>query len=230
MGRKRLGRYFDQVRELEPDLIVITGDLMNLEPGYLEELIHPLRRLAAAHRVLAILGNHDFYFGAGAIAAGLRQRTDVQLLRQTSWSAPDLPGLTVLGIDDPRTPPSRPYHYPQLAQLARRRLRSRNFNLLLSHRPDVFPATRDLPVDLILAGHTHGGQVALRLPSGQRWNLTRLRYPYDRGHFRRGRTHLYVNRGLGYVGPPVRINCPPEITRIRLVVPTGPPNGASDRT
>jgi len=225
MGRKRLGRYFDRVRELNPDLIVITGDLMNLEPGYLEELVDPLQRLEAPHGVYAILGNHDFYFGADPICAALERRTAVHLLRQSSFAPPGLPGLTVLGIDDPRTPPSKPHDYPGLRELAAP-LRPQDFNLLLSHRPDVFTVARGLPIDLILAGHTHGGQIALRV-GDQRWNLTRLRYPYDRGHFRHGRTHLYVNRGLGYVGPPVRINCPPEITRIRLAAP---PTCASART
>ena len=201
---------------------------MNFEPGYLDELIHPLRRLEAPHGVVAILGNHDFYFGARDVERGLEQRTAVRLLRQAIWSPPGLAGLTILGLDDPRTPTSRPHHYPGLARLART-LRERDFNLLLSHRPDVFSVVRGLPINLILAGHTHGGQVSLSLPNGKRWNLTRLRYPYDRGHFQRGRTHLYVNRGLGYVGPPIRINCPPEITRIRLVAPPAT-DGATVRT
>jgi len=88
-------------------------------------------------------------------------------------------------------------------------------SLLLVHRPEVFEQAARLGFPLVLAGHTHGGQLALPTPGG-RYNLARLVTPLTRGLYRSGASVLYVNRGLGFGGPPLRINCPREIASFVL--------------
>lgn len=89
--------------------------------------------------------------------------------------------------------------------------------IVLVHRPFVFDALATInPRSLVLAGHTHGGQLALELGSNQHLTLTQLFSPYVRGWYHRGSAHLYVTRGLGTIGVPLRIGSPPEITTIVL--------------
>ena len=87
--------------------------------------------------------------------------------------------------------------------------------ILLVHRPEAFPQAARLGFPLVLAGHTHGGQLALPTPGG-RYNLARLTTGYARGLYRDNGSILYVNRGLGVGGPALRINCPREIATIEL--------------
>ena len=88
--------------------------------------------------------------------------------------------------------------------------------VLLVHRPEAFPQAARLGFPLVLAGHTHGGQLALPSLGGQ-LNLARLMTRYHRGLFRENGSVLYVNRGAGVAGPAVRVNCPREITTIETV-------------
>ena len=90
------------------------------------------------------------------------------------------------------------------------------FNLLLSHTPSVFPAAQSQGWDVVVAGHTHGGQLNLEL-FGEQLNLVRIFTPYTYGYFAEGRSHLWVSRGLGTVGIPARIGAPPEVVLLRLV-------------
>ena len=89
------------------------------------------------------------------------------------------------------------------------------FNMLLSHNPDVFPVAARQGYDLTLAGHTHGGQVAVEI-LGQSINPARFFTPFVYGLFRRGAAAAYVTRGIGTIGVPVRVGAPPEIALLRL--------------
>jgi predicted MPP superfamily phosphohydrolase len=87
--------------------------------------------------------------------------------------------------------------------------------LLLVHRPELFPQASRLGFPLVLAGHTHGGQLALPGPGG-RWNLARFVTRFHRGLYHLNGSVLYVNRGLGVAGPAIRVNCHREIATIEL--------------
>ena len=87
--------------------------------------------------------------------------------------------------------------------------------LLLVHRPELFPQAARLGFDLVLAGHTHGGQLALPTPGGA-LNVARIITRYTRGLYRENGCVLYVNRGLGMAGPAIRFNCPREIALLEL--------------
>jgi predicted MPP superfamily phosphohydrolase len=87
-------------------------------------------------------------------------------------------------------------------------------SLLLAHRPSFFHHAEELGFPLVLSGHTHGGQIALPFAGNQ--NVSRMISDFTRGLFHRGETTMYVSRGLGMAGLPLRLNCPREITHIRL--------------
>jgi predicted MPP superfamily phosphohydrolase len=124
--------------------------------------------------------------------------------------------LYLAGVDDPGTLwTARDLELPALEELARA-LPEDGPVLLLVHRPEVFPQAARLGFPLVLAGHTHGGQLAV--PGlAHRFNLARLMTRFDRGLFRENGSVLYVSRGAGVAGPALRISSPREITTLELV-------------
>ena len=155
--------------------------------------------------MLTLLTNDDGIHAPG-LAAMQRQ------LRRLPLPAP----LYVAGIDDPgREWTARSVDLPDLEELAEK-LPTDGPTVLLVHRPEAFPQASRLGFPLVLAGHTHGGQLALPSGSG-RLNLARLVTRYHRGLFEENGSVLYVNRGAGVAGPALRVNCPREITTIELV-------------
>ena len=211
----RLRGLLQRVNELDPDLVVITGDIFDYDPAYIEEGGAELAFLRARHGVYAVLGNHDVYTGAAAVARGLRQHTEIQVLRN-EWARVELRGnsLLLLGIDDPGRQFGRDLESPALQRLADEAPADAP-RLVLMHRPGYFGQVARLGLPVALAGHTHGGQVSLPAPA-QHHNVSRLITDFTRGLFRLDDAVLYVSRGLGVAGPPIRINCPREITLHRL--------------
>ena len=112
---------------------------------------------------------------------------------------------------------NRDFELPDLEALARD-VPDAGPVVLLVHRPQAFPQAARLGFPLVLAGHTHGGQLALPTPGG-RYNLARFMTEFDRGFFRVNGSLLFVNRGAGVGGPPLRMNCPREITTLELHAP-----------
>jgi hypothetical protein len=216
MQGRRLERLVERINALAPDLVAVTGDLFDLDPSFLERGARSLAGLRARYGVFAVLGNHDGYVGADRVAAALREHApEIRLLRSELVQLPVPAPLYVAGIDDPgRDWAGRGVDLPDLRALARRLPRD-GPTVLLAHRPEVFPQAARLGFPLVLAGHTHGGQLAL--PSvGGGLNLARLVTRYHRGLFRENGSVLYVNRGAGVAGPALRVNCPREITTIEL--------------
>jgi predicted MPP superfamily phosphohydrolase len=211
-----LRRLLRRVNAIEADLIVITGDIFDFDPAYIEEGCRELAALRAPHGVFAILGNHDVYTGREAVAEGLGRFTSIRLLRD-EWATLRIDGrpLYLLGLEDPGEGWSdRDCESPELEKLCKDAPDDAP-NLLLAHRPGWFGQARRLGVSLTLAGHTHGGQIAPP-PPFQHHNVARLIAHWTRGLFELDGSLLYVNRGLGVSGPPVRLNCPREISRLRL--------------
>jgi len=222
MEGRRLERLVVRINALDPDLVALTGDLFDFNPAVLEPGSRALAGLRARYGVFAVLGNHDTYVGTEKVAAALRDHAPaLRLLRGEVVRLPLSAPFYLAGIDDPgRDWTARGVDLPDLQALAGEIPRD-GPTILLVHRPEVFPQASRLGFPLVLAGHTHGGQLAL--PSvGGRLNLARLVTRYHRGLFRENGSVLYVNRGAGVAGPALRINCPREITTIELV-PENPP-------
>ncbi|MGH9887739.1 MAG: metallophosphoesterase [bacterium] len=214
-----LRRLIARVNALEPDLIVITGDIFDFDPSYIEEGCRELAALRAPLGVYAVLGNHDVYTGADKVAHGLETWTSIRLLRD-AWARIEFAGgaFALAGVEDPgRGWNERDGTHDALERLAAE-IPADLARVLLIHRPSWFMQAARLGFPLSLAGHTHGGQIALPFP-GQHHNVSRLISRWTRGLFRDADTGalLYVNRGLGVAGPPVRLNCAREISLLRLL-------------
>jgi predicted MPP superfamily phosphohydrolase len=211
----RLAGFVERINRLEPDLVAITGDLFDFDPAYVDAGCRALAKLTARHGVYAVLGNHDVYTGAETVADGLARHTRVRLLRD-AWERVEIPGgaLVVAGVEDPGVGwTERDSPHLALERLAEE-IPDDLPRLLLAHRPSYFRHAAELGFPLVLAGHTHGGQVAL--PFATHWNPSRMIADRTRGRFRLGKSTLYVSRGLGMAGLPLRINCPREIALLEL--------------
>ena len=198
-----------QTNALEPDMVVITGDLVD---GSVEELgphVLPLRELRAKDGVFFVTGNHEYYSGADAWIAFLRE-IGITVLRNERVAIRGEEGFDLAGVDDWRARDILPTHGPDLDAALRGRDESRAL-VLLAHQPKQAHDALAKGVCLQLSGHTHGGQI---FPFT--W-LVRLEQPYVAGLHRVGDAHLYVSRGTGYWGPPMRLRSPAEITRIERV-------------
>lgn len=200
-------RVVELANAARPDAIVLTGDYTTARRGYIEPCAEALGGLRAPEGVWAVLGNHDHY-NDGELTARALARHGVNVLSNAnttlrrggdelqlagvddwSWGKADW-GRTLRGVD-----PARP-------------------SLLLSHEPIVFdfPQTRGL--SLILAGHTHGGQVCLPWLGAPARFVEGFRYL--RGLYERDGVQLYVSRGTGMIGLPVRLGARPEVAVLRL--------------
>jgi predicted MPP superfamily phosphohydrolase len=212
----RLDRMVERINALAPDVVVLTGDLFDFDPAAVEDGARRLGGLRAGFGVYAILGNHDITTGAETVARGLaRLAPDLRLLRDEIVRLPVAEPLYLAGLEDPGNDWSaRGVEIPALERLAAARPAD-GPTLLLAHRPEHFGQAARLGFPIVIAGHTHGGQLALPTPGGH-WNLARIATRYTRGVFRSGGTLMYVNRGLGVGGPALRVNCPREIATLEL--------------
>lgn len=209
---EEVAQAFDLTRQLKPDLVVITGDLIDHNPDFSRVLIRYSDLLAEAPLgVFGIIGNHDVYTGADAVTAALESGGLVMLRnRHHSFKPQGLP-LALIGVDDSGrhwTSSGGPLPLDQ----AMAGLPKDIFPIYLTHRPTGFEQARAAGIPLTLCGHTHGGQFAI--PGGP--NLADLAYEYTHGLYREPEGLLHVSAGLGSVGLPFRLGVLPEITLLRL--------------
>jgi hypothetical protein len=200
----------DRTNALEPDLVAITGDLVDGSVERMREEIACVGRLRAKHGVYFVTGNHEYYSGVHEWLAEL-QRLGIRVLHNERVAILDDAGhgFDLAGVDDPTGTGSGPGQGPDLARALQGRDPGREL-VLLAHQPREIDRAAPADVGLQLSGHTHGGQI---FP----WNFAvRLQQPYVAGLFRRGRTQIYVSRGTGYWGPPMRVGAPAEITVVVL--------------
>ena len=207
IGARQLRRIVAQIQALDADLLVSTGDLVDGQGDHLDGLTRLFQELHPRFGKFAVTGNHEFFVGADR-ALDFTARAGFTVLRGEAASLAGV--LTIAGVDDPAGRwmgvPVRTDEKALLSALPRER-----FTLLLKHQPVVDRNSLGL-FDLQLSGHTHGGQI---FPFGL---LVRIAY-----RMRNGLTsltphgHLYVSRGTGTWGPPMRLGTPPELTLIELV-------------
>src|SRR5262249_45580387 len=208
---------------LKPDLIALTGDYIAWDPGLERRVVIVLASLHAPHGVFGCLGNHEEESETEEYISGLFAMQGIHILRQER--TPIRSGgdeLNLIGIDCPRTQ-SEQDEEEEYRRDVNRRLHQQlvmpgTVNILLSHEPSVFVFDRaaDLGIDLMLSGHTHGGQLALELVH-RGLNLSNLFYRYTSAWYQQRSTKLYVNRGIGTTGFPIRLGARPEITVFELV-------------
>lgn len=213
--RERLRQRIAELIAREPDLVLLTGDFLTMEgagtPGALAEALTPLRPLAG--RSFACLGNHDhealLEVRSALQANGVHLLVDDETIVDTPRGAVQIVGADYVGR-------GRREHLARL--LARFPRREDALRILMLHDPAAFHALPDDDIDLVLSGHTHGGQLGL-VSLGLDWTvLSRTRWP-DHGLFGRGRARLYVHRGTGFYGFPLRIGVPGELSLLEISAP-----------
>jgi predicted MPP superfamily phosphohydrolase len=222
LGRRFAESLARRVAALAPDLVAVTGDLADGNAELLADEVAPLAGLRARHGVYFVTGNHDHYSGASAWAARA-EALGMRVLRNEHVRIGDAatPGFDLVGVDD---------HNGRLVgsggEDLSRALAGRDPArpaILLAHDPSTFKRARHAGIDLQISGHTHGGQI---WPFGL---VVRLVIPWVAGAHRDGRAQLYVSRGTGFWGPPMRLFAPAEITEIVLDAPGAPGSAAPVR-
>jgi len=208
IGRSDMESLTESISEEKPDIIVITGDFVSNSVKYIPECGSGLKQLTAPHGVYGCLGNHDYYTGAKEVRNQMESIGINMLLNSSEEIVIHGEKLSIAGLDDLWV--GKPDFEAALIDTE-----SSDMVILLSHNPDTFPTAANHNVNLTLSGHTHGGQIGLKL-LGNHYSLVNLVTPYVKGEFNIGSSKLYVNRGIGTVGPPIRLNSTPEITIFRL--------------
>jgi hypothetical protein len=209
-GPEYLARVVAEVNALAPDLIAITGDLVDGSVDRLRPHVALLRGLRARYGVFFVTGNHEFYSGAPAWAAHLAT-LGVRVLRNERVSIGDAEAsFDLAGVDDWNASHYADEHGHDLPAAVAGRDPAREL-VLLAHQPRSLYEAALHGVGLQLSGHTHGGQLFPLRP------LLYFDQPFLDGLHRRGETWIYVSRGTGYWGPPMRVGARPEITEITLV-------------
>lgn len=207
VGEKRLKRIVDEIKKAKPDILVSTGDLLDGQVDNLVEPVKLLRSIEPRYGKFAVTGNHEFYAGLHESIVFMKD-SGFTVLRGEGMTIAGL--INIAGIDDPsgkRLGLSREVSEREVLSPFNRE----HFTLLLKHQPVVNKDTYGL-FDLQLSGHTHKGQI---FPFSL---ITRMFFPNHGGYFNLpGQSRLYVNRGVGTWGPPIRFLSPPEITIIDLV-------------
>ncbi len=209
LGRRFAAEIAARTNALDPDLVVVTGDLVDGSARRLRDEVAPLAALRARHGVYFVTGNHDHFSGADAWAEAVRDLGWRPLRNERVEIGSGAAAFDLAGVED-RTARfvSPPWREDVDAALAGRD--PSRAVVLLAHDPGTFARACQRGVDLQLSGHTHGGQI---------WPfryLVRLVTPWVEGRHRRNGSELYVSRGTGFWGPPMRLFAPAEITEHAL--------------
>jgi len=209
LSERELARAVDMANETRAHLALVTGDLISTRHDPLDTCLRQLSRLRADAGIFGCLGNHEIYayaedyveeHGARLGHRYLRHRAEPLKFGQAT--------LNLAGVDYQRS--GKPYLVG-----AERMVAPGAFNVLLSHNPDVFPVAARQGYRLTIAGHTHGGQVRVEILR-QDLNIARFFTPYVDGLYRRDGAAVFVSRGIGTIGLPVRLGAPPEVNLLRL--------------
>jgi predicted MPP superfamily phosphohydrolase len=212
MGESQMSGYARIASELKPDVIAMTGDFVATSSDQVEPFVKAMAGLEAKHGVFACLGNHDIFTRSEDALARRLASVGFKLLRNKNEII-DIDGarLNIIGVDYFFGTRSTSSTLDQVLSA----MSLEGTTVLLQHAPQLFPQAAKFGIDLTLSGHTHGGQIALTF-GDVIIAPARFSTMFLAGLFKIGDSHLYVNRGLGTTGPPIRINAPPELTHITL--------------
>ncbi|WP_164008497.1 metallophosphoesterase [Pyxidicoccus trucidator] len=193
---------------LRPDLVCITGDLVDGHVPSLAPAVSALANLKARHGAYFVTGNHEYYWNAAAWSEAL-ERMGIHVLRNRHVRIGDAAAsFDLVGVDD-WAARRGPQGYDLDAAIAGRD--GERASVLLAHQPSNWSEAAKAGMGLQLSGHTHGGQFfPFTLAVAAIWQ-------HDAGHFQTGDSHLYVSRGTGFWGPPLRVGSPPEIVKVTLM-------------
>jgi predicted MPP superfamily phosphohydrolase len=211
LSENEFARVVDACNELRPQLAVMTGDLISGPSDPLDQCIRQLARVKSDAGMFGCMGNHERYAKAESYTERECARLGMRFLRARAERLKF--GQSTINLAGTDFEPIR--NRRRYLAAAKDLVFPGAINILLQHNPDVFPAAARLGYNLLLAGHTHGGQVTVEILD-QSINPARFFTPFVYGAFRQGTASAYVTRGIGTIGVPARIGAPPEITLLRL--------------
>jgi uncharacterized protein len=219
MTQDQIRKYADIANGLRPDLLALTGDFVTWDPSTQHAVVDALTSLRAPFGIFGCLGNHEAWSGTEDSITRMFQQVGVRILRRERVPVSTQgESFNLIGVDfETRrhmVPGNEKFVHTYLEGLESL-VAPDTANILMSHNPDTFDRAAELGIGLSLAGHTHGGQVALEFVSPE-IAPSRLVTPYVAGRFQKPGGQLYVNRGIGTIGVPMRIGAPPEITVYEL--------------
>lgn len=208
--RSRLDQIFTTTAELNPEVVMIAGDMIDDDPHFVPKLLAGTRTLPATIPIVGVLGNHEMYGAPESVIAQLRG-SRIRLLVNEGFPLRD---LWIAGVSDRAASqmPNLKHFTPDLAKA----LAGKPPNAIpvaLSHQPTIISDARKHGLPLAVCAHTHGGQLGFR---PLRWSLAGVFLPYHMGLYDVPPTQLYVNTGTGYWLLPFRLGMTPEITLIEL--------------
>ncbi len=199
----------DQANQQNPDVVLITGDLVDGTPALLGPQIQPLLALKARFGVFFVTGNHEYYSGAPEWIEFLGKMGIRVLRNQNVTLQVGAASLCIAGVNDYQAASMIPGETSDPAAAVQGCPKDVPI-VMMGHDPRTLNGAQQAGVDLLLAGHTHGGQL-------WPWTwLVRLQQKHRVGFFQVGRTQLYVSPGTGYWGPPLRIGTTSEVTLLQL--------------
>jgi predicted MPP superfamily phosphohydrolase len=208
VGEWKLRRILEAVRRLNPHVLVVTGDIIDVQAHRLDGLSGLFRALDPPWGKYAVTGNHEFYAGIDS-AEEFAEKAGLKLLRGETAAAG--PFLTVTGIDDYVVQVYEPWRKNRWETELLRKAPAGAFRILLKHKPIVEQAALGI-MELQLSGHTHKGQIfPFTLATRGAYKTYAGLYDLGKGSL------LYVSRGTGTWGPPVRFLAPPEVTLVEIV-------------
>lgn len=223
-----LSRYVEAINDIGSDIVLMPGDLTNSKVSEAVEFSRAFRNIRARHGVFASLGNHDYFSDPDEVTRVIANETPVNILRN-STSLLDIRGrdLLIMGSEDTRQSRALPdpvlmSHLESTIAAGRMNLESMGKDytaipkILLFHKPYFFDSMNDKGIDLIVSGHTHGGQVVLAKFGDVNISFAGAVSKYISGLYTSGNSSMYVSRGIGNVALPIRFNCSPEITKFTL--------------
>ena len=199
----------EKISHLNPDLIAVTGDLVDGSVKYLKSELQPLKDMIAPYGTFVVTGNHEYYSGVDQWLDETDRLGMKNLINTNEIISKSGDEIAIAGITDLNAHQINLSHRSD-PELALASLPKDIIKIVLAHQPNSIHAVHKVGADLQLSGHTHGGQF---------WPFTypvKLASTYIAGYYDHFGTQIYVNRGTGYWGPPLRIGVPAEITLIRL--------------
>lgn len=219
MTAREIRKIVEISNRAKPDLIALTGDFVTWDASTQAAVVDALSGLKAPCGVWGSIGNHEIWTHTQDSITRLFAKQGVRILRQESAVIPEgRDFINLIGVDYQTQKNFGHYgggFVREYLQGVRALMLPETTNILMSHNPNTFDRAAKLGIDLSLAGHTHGGQVSLEFVDIN-ISPSRLITPYVEGWFQKGKGQLYVNRGIGTIGLPMRIGAPPEITIYHL--------------
>jgi len=198
----------ERINALSPDMVVITGDLVDRKVEHIAEDLFPLTQLRSTHGTYFITGNHEYFHDVESVVSFVRDTLGIPVL--DNRNVPIAARFNLVGINDliSKRMGVMPYDVEAAFADCDPALKT----IVLAHQPKSVQIMQHKEYDLMLSGHTHGGQI---FPFGL---LVMIDQPYLAGHYRiDGRKQIFVSRGTGYWGPPLRVLAPSEISVIDIV-------------